>query len=282
MIKTAQQLKALVRNRSKGNSAKAQEIMTIYALERFLERLSLSEYRDRVILKGGALIASLIGIDNRSTRDVDATLKNLPLSADDVRNLVEEVVQVPLDDGVEFVVGRIATILDDQEYPGVRVFLDAHLERIRIPIRIDFSTDDVITPSEIEYSLKLLFEDREISILAYNTETVLAEKLQTILSRSVANTRMRDFYDVYALVTLCSSSIDFDTVRSAFVNTCKKRKTVFAGDSIKLIISEIEASVPVANMWKSYSNKYDYASSIDWSTIMTAVRTTLEKASLLK
>ena len=281
MIKTAQQLKALVRNRSKGDSAKAQEIMTIYALERFLERLSLSPYRESFILKGGALIASLVGVDNRSTRDVDATLKNLPLTKEDVQGLVKEVALVPLDDGIEFAITSVTTIMDDQEYPGIRVFLDAKLERIRIPIKIDFSTDDVITPSEVEYSMKLLFEDREISILTYNIETILAEKLQTILSRGTASTRMRDYYDVYALTTIYCDSIDFETVKSAFDNTCKKRNTVIARDSIELILSEIEVSTPVVNLWNSYSRKFDYAANIDWGAIMSAVQTILEKASLL-
>jgi len=281
VIKTAQQLKALVRNRSKGSSAKAQEIMIAYALERFLERLSLSSYRENFILKGGALIASLVGIDNRSTRDVDATLKNLSLTKEEVLSLVEKVARMSLDDGFEFVVTNIVTIMDEQEYPGIRVFLDAKLERIRIPIKIDFSTDDIITPSEIEYSLKLLFEDRVIFVCAYNIEAILAEKLQTILSRGSASTRMRDYYDVYALTTLRSEIIDFSTLRSAFEITCRKRNTVLESDAIELIISEIEVGTPVTSLWESYSSKFDYAASITWSTIISAVRTTLEKASLI-
>jgi len=168
MIRTATQLKALVRNMSKGNSTKAQIIIRYYVTERFLERLSLSQYKSNLLLKGGALVAAIAGLDNRSTMDVDATLNELPLSEDNARKVVEDIVAVTIDDGMEFEITNVSTIMDESDYPGVRVILDTTLNKMHTPLKIDFSTGDVITPREVEYSFRLLFEERSITILAYN------------------------------------------------------------------------------------------------------------------
>ena len=281
MIKTARQLKGLVRNISKGDSIKALEVMTSYAIERFLERLSLSSYRDCLILKGGTLVATLLGIENRSTKDIDVTVKNRPLTIEEIEHLVKEVISVPLDDGTEFIVIDTNVIMDELDYPGVRVLLEAQLERIRIPFKIDFSTDDVITPSEINYSMKLLFEDRQIFLLAYNVETVLAEKLETILSRGTASTRMRDYYDIYALTAIPLDTIDYEILSNAFSNTCRKRKTIVDKEVVNLIVSEIAIDATVMNQWERYRRKYDYAANIDWPLIISAVRNTFRRASLM-
>jgi len=281
VIKTARQLKGLVRNISKGDSIKALEVMTSYAIERFLERLSLSSYRDCLILKGGTLVATLLGIENRSTKDIDVTVKNRPLTIEEIEHLVKEVISVPLDDGTEFIVIDTNVIMDELDYPGVRVLLEAQLERIRIPFKIDFSTDDVITPSEINYSMKLLFEDRQIFLLAYNVETVLAEKLETILSRGTASTRMRDYYDIYALTAIPLDTIDYEILSNAFSNTCRKRKTIVDKEVVNLIVSEIAIDATVMNQWERYRRKYDYAANIDWPLIISAVRNTFRRASLM-
>jgi len=272
MICTSHQLKALVRNMSSGNSAKAQLITRNYAMERFLERLSLSRYRDNLILKGGALVAAMVGLDQRSTLDVDATVKNLPLSEIGARRIVEEITSVQIEDGLSFTIKSVSSIMDDADYPGIRIMLEAVLENMRTPLKIDFSTDDVITPREVTFSLRMLFEERTISILAYNLETVLAEKLETVIARSTANTRMRDFYDIYVLTNSQTHSIDNSVLKRAFANTSEKRGTIALKADADLILSEIEKSTAMIDLWSLYQNKYEYAEGLSWEEVMLAVR----------
>ena len=272
MIRTSRQLKALVRNLSKGDSARAQIIIRNYVMERFLERLSVSQYRGNLILKGGTLVAAMVGLDNRSTLDVDATIKNLPLSEESARKIVEEITGIQIDDGMAFEITGVAPIMDDAEYPGIRVTLDTTLETMRTPLKIDFSTGDVITPGEVSYSFKLLFEDRSISILAYNLETVLAEKLETLLARGTANTRMRDFYDIYVLEHSQPHNIDRAVLKAAFANTSDKRGSSAVTAEMDTLLDEVENSPDMMALWKNYQRKFEYASDIGWSEVMQAVR----------
>ena len=272
MIRTSRQLKALVRNLSKGDSTRAQIIIRNYVIERFLERLSISPYRDNLILKGGTLVAAMVGLDNRSTLDVDATIKNLPLSEESVRKIVGEITSAPIDDGMVFEIKSIAPIMDDAEYPSIRVSLDTALETMRTHLKIDFSTGDVITPREVSYSFKLLFEDRAISILAYNLETVLAEKLETLLARGTANSRMRDFYDIFALGQSQSHNIDRGLLKAAFANTSEKRGSSAVMSDMDIILDEVENSPEMMALWKNYQRKFKYASDIGWDEVMQAVR----------
>ena len=270
MIRTSRQLKALVRNRSKGDNAKALMLIRNYIMERFLERLSLSPYRHNLILKGGALVASMVGLDNRSTMDVDATVKGLPLSEETAARITTEIAAIRIDDGVTFEMKSVAFIMDEADYPGVRVMLDATLERMRTPLKIDLSTGDAITPGEVSYTLKLSFEDRSISILTYNLETVLAEKIETILIRGTANTRMRDFYDVFILES--TQPHDIDVLRAAFVNTCDKRGSLTTIGDMALIMDEVESSSDLTVLWKNYQLKFDYAAIVSWEDVMRAVK----------
>ena len=272
MIRTSRQLKALVRNLSKGDSTKAQIIIRNYIMERFLERLSISKYRDNLILKGGILVASMVGLDNRSTLDVDATVKNLPLTINRVKDFIDDITGIAIDDGMTFEVMSVANIMDEAEYPGIRVTLNTSLETMKTPLKIDFSTGDVITPSEIIYSYKLLFEDRTISLLAYNLETILAEKLETLIARGTANTRMRDFYDIYILENTQASSINNGLLKSAFINTCSKRGTDTIVAEIDLILTEVENSDTVINLWENYKRKHDYAAEINWENVMQSIK----------
>lgn len=196
MIHTAKQLKDKVKNISGGNSEVAQALIRNYFMERFLERVSLSEYRNNFILKGGMLVASIVGVDMRATMDIDTTVKSLSLKEQDARAIIEKICAVHVEDGVTFKIISVKEIMEEFDYPGIRMMIEANLERLRQPFKIDMSTDDAITPGAIDYEYKLMFEDRTISVLSYNLETLLAEKMQTILSRGLANTRMRDFYDI--------------------------------------------------------------------------------------
>lgn len=259
MIHTSRQLKALVRNMSRGNSAQAQIIIRNYVMERFLERLSLSKYQGNFILKGGMLVSAMVGLDARSTLDIDTTLRNLPLSVDDISDILGEIISVPLDDGVAFQITRVSEIMDEAEYPGIRAMLEAELDTMRTPLKLDISTGDAITPREVSYQFKLMFEERTINILAYNLETVLAEKLETVLSRGTANTRLRDFYDLYILHHDTPAAFDAGHLRAAFSATCVKRgSSGVAVNGIKTL-EEIRESADMQALWRGYQKKYAYA-----------------------
>ena len=266
MIRTSRQLKALVRNVSKNNSSKALVVIRNYVMERFLERLSLSPYRDNLVLKGGILVSAMVGLDNRSTLDIDATIKNLPLSVESARKIVEDIVSIPIDDGMIFSITRVEIIMDDADYAGVRIQLVATLERMQTPLQIDFSTGDVITPREVAYSFRLMFEDRTLTVMAYNLETVLAEKLETLLSRSTANTRMRDFYDIYILTT--TQKFDTDTFRAALDKTIEKRHTAEQMSGVTEAIGMIMENAIMVSLWERYQKKYFYAADISWDFFM--------------
>lgn len=271
MIHTSRQLKALVRNISKGDSGKAQVIIRNYVMERFLERLSLSQYRNIMILKGGTLVAAMVGVDNRSTMDVDATIKNLPLNEDNARKIVEEITAIHIVDGMIFEIKSVTPIMDEADYPGIRIMLDTAIETMHTPLKIDFSTGDVITPREVSYSFRLLFEERTISILAYNLETVLAEKLETLLARGTANTRMRDYYDIYVLTNTQEHNIDNATLKEAFVNTSAKRGSIGLLSDVHLILKEVAESTVLIARWKNYQRKFDYATDVLWADVMESV-----------
>lgn len=257
---------------SKSDSNKAMIIIRNYVMERFLERLAVSPYRDNLILKGDTLVSAMVGLDNRSTMDVDTTAKNLTLTEEKAHEIVSEITSIPLDDGMTFTIASVTTIMDDADYPGVRVQLDTCLETMHTPLKIDFSTDDVITPGEILYVFKLIFEDRTISLLAYNLETVLAEKLETILSRGTLNTRMRDFYDIYVLGISQQDNIDADTLGRALINTAEKRGSLPVIDHVGTTIDEIENSSALQSLWENYRTSFDYAADIQWETIIRAFR----------
>lgn len=199
MIKTSTQLKDLIRNLSKKKATNAQILMRNYMMERFLERMSLSEYQDKFILKGGMLVAAMVGLDARSTMDIDATVKGATVSVGEVEKMIESIISVSMVDGVEFRVKRVSEIMDEAEYPGIRVSMETKFDGVKTPLKIDISTGDAITPREVRYSFKLMLENRSIEIWAYNLETVLAEKLETVVTRATTNTRMRDFYDLHIL-----------------------------------------------------------------------------------
>ena len=264
MIKTAKQLKALVQNRTKGNSGKAQLLIRNFMMERFLERVSLSKYKDNFILKGGMLVSSMVGLDNRATMDIDTTLKNLSLNSENAREIVENIIAVPMEDNVHFHIKSVSGIMEDAEYEGVRLALEAQLETMRIPMKIDLSTGDVITPSEIRYQYRLMFEDRSISVWAYTPETVLAEKIETVLSRSIANTRPRDFYDIHILYSLRGAECNPETLLQALERTANKRGSQKVLRQYQDIISEIRSSEQLRGFWKKYQRDFDYAKDISF------------------
>ena len=274
MITTARQLKDLIRNLSKKKSADAQILMRNYMMERFLERISLSEYKDKFILKGGMLVAAMVGLDARATMDLDATIKGANVSLTDVETIISNIIAIPIDDGVSFRIKRISEIMEEADYPGVRVSMETKFDGVVTPLKIDISTGDVITPREIRYRFNLMLEDRTIEVWAYNLETVLAEKLETVISRNVTNTRMRDFYDIYILQKLYGEQLSKDVLWDALVATAKKRGTLeqIEAEDIDEVFDEIQSSPVMENLWKAYQRNYSYADDLSWHTVMDAIR----------
>ncbi len=266
MIKTTRQLKDKINNMSEGSAEKAQILYRNYMMERFLERVALSEYNNKFILKGGMLVASLVGLDMRATMDIDTTVTSLNLSLDDAKRVIGDIINVPIDDNVTFEITSAETIMDEFDYPGVRIRINAYFENSRQPIKIDISTGDVITPSAVKYNYPLMFEDRTISVMSYNIETLLAEKLQTIMVRAETNTRMRDFYDVYVIVQ--NEKINYNDLSAAFLATCKARNSEEYISKIKEIFSSVAENETMKKQWDNYKSNNFYVGNISWEEAM--------------
>lgn len=269
---TPEQIKGRIKSVAKQNNADARTLMRIYMMERFLERLAQSEYRDNFIIKGGILVTAMIGVAHRSTMDIDTSMKNLNLSAEDALRVVNQVKDIDLDDGVSFDVKDVSNIIDEMEYPGIRVTMNANVGRLITPLKIDISTGDVITPRAIEFNYDLLLEDRSISLWSYNLETILAEKLQTVLARGILNTRMRDFYDIRMLLDTYEDKVNKAVLKDAFAATCKKRGTDHLQEQAEEIIKIIEADEQLQVLWRAYQKKYSYAAEIDYASVISGVR----------
>ena len=269
---TPEQIKGRIKSVAKQNNADARTLMRIYMMERFLERLAQSEYRDNFIIKGGILVTAMIGVAHRSTMDIDTSMKNLNLSAEDALRVVNQVKDIDLDDGVSFDVKDVSNIMDEMEYPGIRVTMNANVGKLITPLKIDISTGDVITPRAIEFNYDLLLEDRSISLWSYNLETILAEKLQTVLARGILNTRMRDFYDIRMLLDTYEDKVNKAVLKDAFAATCKKRGTDHLQEQADDIIKIIDADEQLQVLWRAYQKKYSYAAEIDYASVISGVR----------
>jgi len=269
-MKTSTQLKALVRNLSKEKNVEAEIILRNFMLERFLERIAVSKHKNNFILKGGMLIAAMVGIDTRTTMDLDATIKAQILIEADVTAIIRNILNVPVDDGVIFTFKSIEEIHEEADYPGYRISIEAVLDKTRQTLKVDITTGDFVTPKEVEYSFKLMFEDRTISIMAYNLETVLAEKFETVITRGVTNTRMRDFYDIYILTV--TQPLDANIFRAAQKKTVEKRHTAAQMADPEDVIQTIAVSDIMANLWKRYQKKYSYAADVTWEMAIDALK----------
>ena len=261
-MKNAMQLKAIVKNIAREKRISAILVMQNYMLERFLERVSLSPYRNNFIIKGGFLIASIIGLDSRTTKDLDATIIGYPVSAESVRRMTEEILSVPVDDHISFSFKDIGEIREKDEYAGYRVTLTADYESMSVPIKLDITTGDRITPAEIKYEYKLMLEDRCISIMVYNLPTILAEKLETVISRGDQNTRPRDYYDIYILTRLQAGNIDTRILKEAFKATAERRGSTENIRRYREIIQIVRDSETMNSRWNNYRKNFDYAAGI--------------------
>lgn len=246
--------------------------MQNYMLERLLERISVSKYKNNFVLKGGMLIGAIVGIDLRSTLDMDTTIRGFDLTEQSLIKILNEIVNIDVGDNVTFEILMMKDIRDEAEYSGYRVTFKGIFDTIYQKFKIDISTGDVITPREIKYNFKLLFEDRNIEILAYNLETIISEKFEAIISKGVANTRARDYYDIYILEKLQNKNIDRKILKNAVVNKFKERKTIEYLNNLDKYINEIESSSDLKHIWKNYQEKFIYAKDISYDDIINSLK----------
>jgi len=274
-VSKAMSLKAKIRNIAKQKNIPAQVILQNYMFERLLVRLSASEYKEKFVLKGGMLVAAIVGLDNRATMDMDTTLKNLPLTPEAIRSALEDVCDIAFDDGVVFEIGTISPIREDDIYGGYRVMLNAKFDTLLTPLSIDVSIGDAITPHAVQYNFSEIFDDeKSYELWAYNIETVMAEKVETILRRGVFNTRPRDFYDTYILTT--TQKFDNAVFADALSATAKHRGTTEQIADVPSILYNIEESPELKTMWGKYRKQFSYAKDITYEQIMDSIKTLLK------
>jgi len=269
----AMSLKAQIRNLAKEKNVVAQILLQNYMFERFLERLSLSEYKDSFILKGGMLISAIVGIDTRTTMDLDATLRGVALAEENILKTMNAICSIQIDDGVLLMVDGVTPIRADDEYGGYRTKITARFDTIEAPFTVDLSAGDVITPSPVKYTFRGMFDEKkEIELWAYNIETVISEKLETILRRSTLNTRPRDFYDIHILYT--TQKYDPVLLKEAFVATVHHRNTTEQVSDISVTLEKIEGSTELRQMWEKYRREFAYATDISYGSVIESLKET--------
>ena len=270
MSANAMSLKAQIRNLAKEKNIKAQVLLQNYMFERFLERLSLSDYKDKFVLKGGMLVAAIVGMDARSTMDLDATIRGLPLTEESINKTMTAICAFPVQDEVTINMGTVSPIRPDDVYGGYRVKLTAIYDSIETPFSVDISTGDVITPEAVKYTFRGIFdEDKQIEIWAYNIETVMAEKIETVLRRNTLNTRPRDYYDIFILST--TQTYDAALLREAITATAGHRGTTDQISDVQSLLAIIAESAELRQMWDKYRREFDYASDISYEQVVKAL-----------
>lgn len=270
----AMSLKAKIRNIAKQKNIPAQVILQNYMFERFLYRLSKSDYKDKFVLKGGMLVAAIVGLDNRATMDLDTTLKNLPLTVDTITKAITDICKIPSDDEVDISFTGISPIRDDDIYGGYRVSITAKYDTVITPLTVDISTGDVITPNPVKFAFGEIFEDKSFELWAYSIETVLAEKIETILRRGVFNTRPKDFYDVYILAT--TQKFDKTIFKEALNATANHRETAEQIKDTEKIFSILSDSKELFELWEKYRKQFSYASDIEYVEIIKVIKELLK------
>ena len=281
MMKTPEQLKGAIRNLAKKKGIHAQEVLQIFMFERIIERLSVSEYKDRFILKGGLLISAILGVAERTTMDMDTTVKGLSMDEQSVRKAVSEILDQPVDDGIEFQLLELTPIREDDEYENFRASVQAVYGKMKIPMKIDITTGDEITPKEIQFSYPFLFDDRQVMVKAYTQETILAEKYETIIRRNVGNTRARDFYDLHLLYRLYRENADWNLLKRAVFATAKKRDSLFILQDTKRILQALEESSVLQDLWKRYQEQNLYAKEIAYADVIKTVEEFSDKIKVI-
>ena len=264
-MKNAMQLKAAIKKMAQEKHIPAQLVMQNYMLERLLERIAHSRYQGNFILKGGLLIASMVGLHSRATMDMDATILNHPVNENSIKKMFEEIISIPIDDDITFSFQEVGEIRKNDAYGGYRISLTANFLPMKVPLKLDITTGDKITPKAVEYKYPMMFNDGTLEIFAYNLETILAEKLETVISRGDQNTRPRDFYDIFILSKLKGDQINWTILRQAVSETAQKRNSGMLMPQYQSILEQIVSSPTMQNHWTIYQRDYEYAREVDFS-----------------
>lgn len=272
MIKNAKSLMDKSKYLASKNNITTNEILQNYMFERILERLSVSKYKNNFILKGGLLLSSIMGIDTRTTMDMDTCIKGMNLTDEQLYEVLNEILNIDVNDGVKFEIKNSKPIREDDDYGGLKYKLLAKFDNLRVNLSIDITTGDLITPREIEYDYKMMFEDRSLKIMTYNIESIIAEKFQTVISRGILNSRMKDYYDLNYLITY--EKYSKDNLKEAIIKTFKKRNTDI--NSIDKIIEEIKQSEFTKELWIEYTKKHQYVKSLKFEEIIRKINTISE------
>ena len=275
--KNTMQLKARVNSMAKEAGIPAQALMQSYLLERMLERLSRSKWRNNVIIKGGVLISSLVGVRSRTTMDLDTTVRGFALTHESAERAFRDIATVQADDDWKFEFDRTEDIRETDEYAGIRVHLKGIYASMVVPLTVDVTTGDRITPDAVEYSYPLLFDEGDISLMAYPIETVLVEKLETVVSRGVANTRPRDFYDIHVLLGVKRSDIDMETLRNTLASTCEKRNSQAAIERWAELLDDVAGDAVMQAQWVKYVRKNPFAKRISLQECCETAKAVLEE-----
>ncbi len=268
MIKNAKSLMDESRNLAASCNITVNEVLQNYMFERILERLSVSKYKNNFILKGGLLLSSIMGIDTRTTMDMDTCIKGIDLTDEQLYEVLQEILNIDVNDGVKFEIRNSKPIREEDDYGGLKYNLLAIFDNLRVNLSIDIATGDLITPREIEYAYKMMFEDKDLKIITYNIESIIAEKFQTVISRGILNSRMKDYYDLYYLISY--KEFSKENLKNAIEKTFSKRDTDIK--SIDKVIDEIEKSEFVKELWTSYSEKYQYAKNIEFKEVINSIK----------
>ena len=272
MIKNRDSLKAKASNLSKKTNIPNKYLIQNFMFESLLKRISKSKYKDQFIIKGGLLLSSIFGVNLRSTMDLDTTIKGLPLDRETITKVINEIISINLDDNVKLEIENMKDIREEELYSGFEVNLKAEFDGLKTNLMIDITTGDVITYKEVEFKYSTLFDNEIINIMTYNYETIIAEKFESIISRNIDNTRMKDYYDLYMFVNLKWNDINKDTLRKAIINTSKARETLDYIDNASKYIELISNDERLKALWNSYQNNYEYAKDIEFVDTINAIK----------
>ena len=272
MIKNRDSLKAKASNLSKKTNIPNKYLIQNFMFEALLKRISKSKYKDKFIIKGGLLLSSIFGVNLRSTMDLDTTIKGLPLDRETITKVINEIINIDVKDNVKLEIENIKDIREEELYSGIEVNLKAEFDGLKTNLMIDITTGDIITYKEVEFKYNTLFDNEIINIMTYNYETIIAEKFESIISRNIDNTRMKDYYDLYMFVNLKWNDINKDTLRKAIINTSKARETIDYIDNANKYIELISDDSILKSLWDSYQNNYEYAKDIEFEDIINAIK----------
>ena len=268
-MKTSEQIKGAIRNISKKTGVNPNSLLQMCLFEGILEKLSKSKYSENFILKGGLLISSLIGVDMRSTMDMDTTLRGIPLNEVSITKILNEILAIEIDADIEYKLIKLSPIRQEDVYEDFCASISCIFGKINATLNIDITTGDVITPRELNYSYSKILEEGTIPIMTYTIETILAEKFETISSRNITTTRARDFYDLYMIYSIYKDKIDKDILRKAIERTSKYRGSFEIVLQHKEIVELFRESETPKELWKKYTQNNPYVKDIDFLDTMS-------------